>query len=91
MVEKKAIAHLGDLIKVELDKPEKYITQVEEILDYFDKLDETEYNSTKTMRKEVSFENLREDRHEQFLVDGNPLIEKLKKDSNNYVRAPKMI
>ena len=91
MVEKKEIQHLGDLVKVDLKEPEKYIKQVEQILNYFERLDKVEFASNEQLRKEVSFDNLREDKYEQFLIDGKPLIEKLKKDQNNFTRAPKMI
>jgi len=91
MVEKNEIKHLGDLVKVELKEPEKYIKQVEQIINYFERLDKVDFNSEETLRKEVSFDTLREDKHEPFLTDGKPLIEKLKKDHNNFIRAPKMI
>ena len=91
MVENNEIKHLGDLVKVELKEPEKYVKQVEQILNYFERLDKVEFASEEQLRKEISFDNLREDKHEPFLIDGKLLIEKLKKDQNNFVRAPKMI
>lgn len=91
MVKRKEIDHLGDLVKVELKEPEKYIKQVEQILSYFDRLDKAEFTSDKTMRSEVLINALRDDKHEAYLVDGKPLIGKLKKDQNNFIRAPKMI
>ena len=91
MVDKKEIEHLGDLIKVELYDTEKYIAQVDQILNYFDKLDKVEYDSDITLRKEISYEDLREDKCEPFLTDGTLLINKLKRDKNNFIRAPKMI
>jgi aspartyl/glutamyl-tRNA(Asn/Gln) amidotransferase C subunit len=91
MVERKEVEHLGDLVKVELKEPDKYVKQVEQILHYFERLDKVEFNSDETLRKEVLFDNLREDKHEPFLTDGKPLIEKLKKDNKNFIRAPKMI
>jgi aspartyl/glutamyl-tRNA(Asn/Gln) amidotransferase C subunit len=91
MVERKEIEHLGDLVKVGLKDPEKYVKQVEQILNYFERLDKVEFNSDDTIRKEVSVDNLREDKYEQFLIDEKPLVEKLKKDHNNFIRAPKMI
>jgi aspartyl/glutamyl-tRNA(Asn/Gln) amidotransferase C subunit len=91
MVDRKEIEHLGDLVKVELQDTEKYITQVDKILSYFDNLDKVEYDSDATLRKEVSYEDLREDKYEPFLTDGMLLINKLKKDQNNFIRAPKMI
>lgn len=91
MVENNEIQHLGDLVKVELKEPEKYVKQVEQILNYFERLDKVEFASEEQLRKEVSFYNLREDKHKPFLTDGKPLIETLKKDQNNFIRAPKMI
>jgi len=91
MVDNNEIKHLGDLVKVELKEPEKYVKQVEQILNYFERLDKVEFASEEQLRKEVSFDNLREDKHEPFLTDGKLLIEKLKRDQNNFVRAPKMI
>ena len=88
MVERKEIEHLGDLVKVELKDPEKYIKQVEQILHYFDRLDTVEFNSDDTLRKEVDAENLRDDKHEPY---GTSLIDHLKKDQNNFIRAPKMV
>ena len=91
MVEKNEIKHLGDLVKVELKEPEKYIAQVEQILNYFERLDRVEFASEGQLKKEVLLDNLREDKHEPFLSNGKPLIEGLKKDQNNFIRAPKMI
>ena len=88
MVDKKEIEHLGDLVKVELKEPEKYIKQVEQIIKYFDRLDTVEFNSDDTLRNEVDAENLRDDKHEPY---DTLLIEHLKKDQNNFIRAPKMV
>jgi aspartyl-tRNA(Asn)/glutamyl-tRNA(Gln) amidotransferase subunit C len=91
MVERKEIEHLGDLVKVELQDPEKYVKQVEQILNYFDRLDKVDFDSEEIIKKEISFDNLREDIHEPFLTEGKPLVEKLKRDNKNFIRAPKMI
>lgn len=88
MVERKEIEHLGDLVKVELKEPEKYIKQVEQIIQYFDRLDKVEFNSDDTLRQQVDAQNLRDDKHEPY---GDLLIEHLKKDPNNFIRAPKMV
>ena len=88
MVDKKEIEHLGDLVKVELAEPEKYIAQVEQILNYFDNLDKVDFHSDDILRTEVTSENLRDDVHEPY---GDSLIEHLKKDQNNFIRAPKMV
>ena len=67
MVDRKEIEHLGDLVKVELKDTEKYINQVEQIIKYFDNLDNVEFNSDDTLRNEDdAYENLRDDKHEPF-------------------------
>ena len=88
MVDRKEIEHLGDLVKVELREPEKYIKQVEQILNYFDNLDKVDFHSDDILRIEVTAENLRDDVHEPYV---DSLIEHLKKDQNNFIRAPKMV
>jgi len=88
MVDKKEIEHLGDLVKVDLREPEKYIKQVEQIIKYFDRLDTVEFDSDDTLRNEVDAENLRDDTHEPYDIS---LIDHLKKDQNNFIRAPKMV
>ncbi|TRZ81041.1 MAG: hypothetical protein D4R90_00360 [Nitrosopumilales archaeon] len=88
MVDRKEIEHLGDLVKVDLREPEKYIKQVEQIIKYFDRLDAVEFNSDATLRNEVDAENLRDDKHEPCTIS---LIDHLKKDQNNFIRAPKMV
>jgi len=88
MVERKEIEHLGDLVKVDLKEPEKYIKQVDQIIQYLDRLDTVEFNSDATLRNEVDAENLRDDKYEPYDIS---LIEHLKKDQNNFIRAPKMV
>ena len=80
MVDRKEIEHLGDLVKVELHDTEKHIAQVDQVLNYFDNLDKVEYDSDTTLRKEISYEDLREDKYEPFLTEGELLINKLKRD-----------
>lgn len=88
MVERKEIDHLGDLVKVELKDHEKYIKQIEQVIKYFDGLDAVEFNSDETLRREVDSDNLREDKHVPY---ESVLIDELKKDQNNFIRAPKMV
>ena len=88
MVERKEIEHLGDLVKVDLSEPEKYIKQVEQILNYFDSLDKVEFHSDDTLRTQITTDGLRDDIHEPY---GDSLIVHLKKDQNNFIRAPKMV
>ncbi|MGI0075147.1 MAG: Asp-tRNA(Asn)/Glu-tRNA(Gln) amidotransferase subunit GatC [Nitrosotalea sp.] len=88
MVERKEIEHLADLVKVDLSEPEKYIKQVEQILNYFDRLDKVEFHSDDTLGIQITTDDLRDDIHEPY---GDSLIEHLKKDQNNFIRAPKMV
>ncbi len=88
MVEKKEIEHLADLVKVDLNEPEKYIKQVEQILNYFDRLDHVEFHSDDTLGIQIAKDDLRDDIHEPYT---DSLIEHLKKDQNNFIRAPKMV
>ena len=69
---------MGIWSKLILKEPEKYIKQVEQIINYFDRLDTVEFNSDDTLRTEVAAENLRDDKHEPY---GESLIEHLKKES----------
>ncbi len=88
MVDKKEIEHLADLVKVNLNEPEKYIKQVEQILNYFDRLDKVEFQSDETLGIQITTEDLRDDIHRPYEYS---LIEHLKKDQNNFIRAPKMV
>jgi len=88
MVDKKEIEHLSDLIKIEIKDPQKYILQVEQILNYFERLDKVEITTEDLLRQELSLDDLREDK---FVPYEDNLIEKLKKTRENFVRAPKMV
>jgi len=88
MVDKKEIEHLGDLIKIEIKDPQKYILQVEQILNYFERLDKVEITTEDLLRQELTLDDLRDDK---FVPNEDNLIEKLKKTRENFVRAPKMI
>lgn len=88
MVDKKEIEHLSDLVKIEIKDPQKYILQVEQILNYFERLDKVEVTTEDLLRQELSLDDLREDK---FVPYDDNLIEKLKKTKENFVRAPKMV
>ncbi|VVC05936.1 Uncharacterised protein [uncultured archaeon] len=88
MVDKKEIVHLSDLVKIEIKDPQKYILQVEQILNYFERLDKVEITTEDLLRQELSLDDLREDK---FVPYEDNLIEKLKKTRENFVRAPKMV
>jgi aspartyl-tRNA(Asn)/glutamyl-tRNA(Gln) amidotransferase subunit C len=88
MVDKKEIEHLSDLVKIEIGDPQKYILQVEQILNYFERLDKVDITTEDLLRQELSLDDLREDK---FVPYEENLIEKLKKTKENFVRAPKMV
>jgi aspartyl/glutamyl-tRNA(Asn/Gln) amidotransferase C subunit len=88
MVDRKEIEHLSDLIKIEIKDPQKYITQVEQILNYFERLDKVEIAIEDLLRQELTLDKLREDK---FVPYEDNIIENLKKTKENFVRAPKMI
>jgi aspartyl-tRNA(Asn)/glutamyl-tRNA(Gln) amidotransferase subunit C len=88
MVDRKEIEHLSDLIKIEIKDPQKYIVQVEQILNYFERLDKIEVTTGDVLRQELTLDKLREDK---FLPYEGNIIEKLKKTKENFVRAPKMV
>ena len=88
MVDKKEIEHLSDLVKIEIKDPQKYILQVEQILNYFERLDKVEVTTEDLLRQELTLDDLREDK---FVPYDDNLIEKLKKTKENFVRAPKMV
>ena len=88
MVDKKEIEHLSDLVKIEIKDPQKYILQVEQILNYFERLDKVEVTTEDLLRQELTLDDLREDK---FVPYDDNLIEKLKKTKEKFVRAPKMV
>ena len=88
MVKRQEIERLGDLIKIELKNPEKYVKQVEQIINYFESLDKLEISSDKILTQELTLDKLREDK---YIPYDEKLVEKLKHAKENFVKAPKMI
>ena len=82
MVDKKEIEHLSDLIKIEIKDSQKYILQVEQILNYFERLDKVDVTTDDLLRQELTLDDLREDK---FVPYEENLIEKLKKTKENFV------
>ncbi|MGQ0639034.1 MAG: Asp-tRNA(Asn)/Glu-tRNA(Gln) amidotransferase subunit GatC [Nitrososphaerota archaeon] len=88
MVKREEIERLADLIKIELKNPEKYVKQVEQIINYFERLDKLEISSDKILTQELTLDKLREDRYISY---GEKIVDKLKHTKENFVKAPKMI
>ncbi len=92
MVNRKEIEHLGELVKIELKDPEKYIKQMEQIINYFESLDKVEISSDEILQNELPLDKLRDDLHSDYIPpeQGKLLIDYLKRDPNQFIRAPKM-
>jgi aspartyl-tRNA(Asn)/glutamyl-tRNA(Gln) amidotransferase subunit C len=88
MVKREEIVHAANLIKIDLEDHEKYIEQIEKILNYFDILDKASAESEAFVIQELSLEKLRDDKHVPY---DEKLISKLKNYKGSFVKAPKMI
>ena len=72
MVDKKEIEHLSDLVKIEIKDPQKHILQVEQILNYFERLDKVDITTGDLLRQELTLDDLREDKfvpYEENLIE----------------------
>jgi len=88
MVKREEIVHAANLIKIDLEDHEKYIEQVEKILNYFDILDKASAESEAFVTQEISFDKLRDDKHVPY---DEKLISQLKNYKGSFVKAPKMV
>lgn len=88
MVKREEIVHAANLIKIDLEDHEKYIEQVEKILNYFDILDNASAESEDFVTQEISLDKLRDDK---YIPYDEKLISQLKNYKGSFVKAPKMI
>ena len=88
MVKREEIVHAANLIKIDLEDHEKYIEQVEKILNYFDILDKASTESEAFVTQEISLDKLRDDKYVPY---DEKLISQLKNYKGSFVKAPKMI
>ena len=88
MVKREEIVHAANLIKIDLKDHEKYIDQVEKILNYFEILDNASAESETFVTQELLLDKLREDKHIPY---DEKLISKLKNYKGSFVKSPKMI
>ena len=88
MVKREEIVHAANLLKIDLEDHEKYIEQVEKILNYFDILDKASAESEVIVVQELSLDKLRDDKHIPY---DEKLISQLKNYKGSFVKAPKMI
>ena len=88
MVKREEIVHAANLIKIDLKDHEKYIEQVEKILNYFDILDKASAESEIVIQDEIPLDKLRVDKYVPF---DEKLITQLKNYKGSFVKSPKMI
>ena len=88
MIKREEIVHAANLIKIDLEEHEKYIEQVEKILNYFDILDKASAESEAFVIQELDLDKLRDDIHIPY---DEKLISQLKNYKGSFVKAPKMI
>ena len=88
MIKREEIVHAANLIKIDLEDHEKYIEQVEKILNYFDILDKASTESEAFVIQELDLDKLRDDIHIPY---DEKLISQLKNYKGSFVKAPKMI
>ena len=88
MVKREEIVHAANLIKIDLEDHEKYIEQVEKILNYFDILDNASAESEDFVTQELSLDKLRDDK---YIPYDEKLISQLKNYKGSFIKAPKMI
>lgn len=87
MIKREEIERLGNLIKIDLKNPEKYIKQVEQVLNYFESLDKVSTDIDIMLSQELTLEKLREDK---YIPYEEKLIGRLKNSKDDFVKAPKM-
>ena len=88
MVKREEIVHAANLIRIDLKDHEKYIEQVEKILNYFDILDKASAESEIVIQDEIPLDKLRDDKYVPY---DKKLITQLKNYKGTFVKAPKMI
>ena len=89
MVSKEEIRQLGKLSKLELtdQEVERYQSQIEEIIAYFDILDSISLNELEPMHLIKNFSELRKDCQELF--KGNAL-KNVKYRKDDYIKGPRL-
>ncbi len=89
VVTKEEVSHLGWLAKIEMSETEiqHYTIQIEEIINYLNKLDAIPLEQEKPVAMKKNFSELREDAPANF--EDDPLGTKYRK--NGFVKGPRMV
>jgi len=90
VISKDEIKHLGWLSRLELtDKDlDRYVSQIDEIIRYFDKLDSISLVGSEPASSERKISELREDNIQMFEGD---LLGFFKNRKDGFVKGPKMV
>lgn len=87
MVSEAEIKKVAGLMKIRISDHHEYVEKIQDIIHYFDKLDDAAGDGD-ILTIKIPLEQLRDDEHVEY---GDSLIRWLKADENGYIRAPKMI
>ena len=87
LVIEEEIAHVAELMKIDLEDHSTHIKRVQKMLEYFDILDRANVESEEITVQETDLDKLRDDKHVPY--DKN-LLKFLKIYQEKYVKAPKL-
>jgi len=87
VVEEEEIEKIAKLMHIDIDNRKEYVEKVQEMIKYFDILDDANVEDEEITMPEKPLSSLRDDKHISF---EDKLIEKLKHEHGTFVRAPKM-
>lgn len=91
VITKEEVEHLGWLAKLEMSDTEiqRYTTQIEEIINYLNKLDTMPLEQVEPITMKKRFSELRKDVSETFVEDNSVLGTAYRKDG--FVKGPRMV
>tara|TARA_Y100000310_G_scaffold41514_1_gene38825 strand:- start:38 stop:313 length:276 start_codon:yes stop_codon:yes gene_type:complete len=87
LVTKEEISAVAKLMKIDLEDHSDHIKRVQNMLEYFDILDNANVESEEIIVQETDLDKLRDDKHNPY--DKN-LLKFLKSYQGKYVKAPKL-
>jgi len=89
MISKEEIKHLSWLSRLELTSEEldRYVSQIEEIIRYFDKLDTIPLSESERTRSTKEVSELRDDKNHVFKWD---TLQNFKNRKDGFIKGPKI-